>query len=170
MTGSSLPSLARSVKSSVYFLSASRLDSASDSLTCSPPRTALIACSKAALDKPCVFNNFPAAPLSSASASKNISLAIKPSPRLSANLSVTLSRLFKSREIATSPELSVVFGKFVIALASPVLSGAKCTPACANNELVPPSSCLIKASSKCKDSMVGQSLATAKLCASLSAC
>ena len=170
ITGSSLPNLARSVKSTVYFLSDSRLDSASDSFTCSPPRTSLIANSKADLDKPWVLSNLPAGPLSSASASKNISLAIKPSPRFKASLSVTLSKLLRSREIDTSPALSVDFAKLLIALMSPVLSGAKCTPAWASSELVPPSSCLIKASSKCRDSIVGLSLATAELCASFRAC
>ena len=122
------------------------------------------------LDKPCVLSNLPAGPLSSASASKNISLAIKPSPRFKASLSVIFNRLFKSREIDTSPALSGDFGKLLVALATAVLSGVKCTPACDNKELVPPSSCLIKASSKCSDSIVGLSFATAKLCASLSAC
>ena len=170
MTGSSLPNAARSVRSTVYFFSDSRFDSASEAFTCSPPRTALMADSKAALAKPCALSNLPAAPLSSSKANKNISLAIKPSPRLTANLSVTLSKLFSSREIVTSPALSVLLGRLAIALTKPAFSGAKCTPACANKALLPPSSCLIKASNKCNASMVGLSLATAKLCASLSAC
>ncbi len=47
ITGSSLPWRARSVRSSVYFLSASRLASASGFSTACPPRTALIAVSMA---------------------------------------------------------------------------------------------------------------------------
>ena len=165
-----MPERARSVKSIVYFLSASRFDSASESFTCSPPRTSSTACSNATFDRPCIFNNLPAVPLSSASANRNISLAIKASPRLSANLSVTFSKLFKSRETETSPELSEDFGKLSIAVVSAILSGVKCAPARANNEDVPPSSWLINAEIKCNASIVGLSFATAKLCASLRAC
>ncbi|MNQ20986.1 hypothetical protein D3C85_340860 [compost metagenome] len=76
MTGSSLPWRARSVRSRVYLDKASRLDSPSAPDTFSPPRTASTAASKAFFCRPASRRMRPASPLSSASASRNSSLAI----------------------------------------------------------------------------------------------
>ena len=149
MTGSSFPWRARSVRSVVYFFSASRLPSASACCTESPPRTALMACSKAARCAPCSFSRRPVAPLSSAKASKNISEAMKASLRLSASLSVRFSRLFRSREMLTSPPCPCTVGKPLMLLSKACFSAATLTPARARIEPVPPSSWLIKASNKC---------------------
>ena len=97
ITGSSLPARARSVRSTVYFLSASRWLSASWLLTCAPPRTALIAASSALRVRPCCFAMRPASPLSSATASRNISLAMYVSLSFCASLSALFSRPASSR-------------------------------------------------------------------------
>ena len=76
ITGSSLPLRARSVRSRVYFFSASRWPSASALFTGSLPRTALMACSSVLRLPPISLNRRPASPLSSASANRNISEAM----------------------------------------------------------------------------------------------
>ena len=76
ITGSSLPCSARSVRSIVYFFSASRWPSASAESTLAPPRTASIAATRAFFDSPWSRASRPASPLSSATASRNISLAM----------------------------------------------------------------------------------------------
>src|SRR5258705_2968311 len=104
LTGSSFPSRARSVRSIVYFLSASRWPSASAESTPAPPRTASIAVSSALRVRPASFSRRPMSPLSSAAASRKSSLAMNWSPRLVASLSVRFSRLLRSRETAISPQ------------------------------------------------------------------
>ena len=174
ITGSSLPMRARSVKSNVYFLSASRWLSASWLSTAPSPRTSSILASSAALISPFCLSNLPVVPLSSAKASKKSSLAMYASLRFCASLSVIFSRLFRSREIATSPDIwpetSADFGKWLIAVFKAVLSGFSWTPARANSDAVLPSSWFSKASNKCGGSIAVLSAPSAILCASLMAC
>lgn len=91
ITGSSLPARARSVRSSVYFLSASRWPSASALLTWAPPRTASIAASRLLRVRPCSRAAWAVSPLPSTSASRKSSLAMNWSPRLIASFSVACS-------------------------------------------------------------------------------
>ena len=97
ITGSSLPWRARSVRSSVYFFSASRWPSASAESTFSPPRTASIAASSALRVRPWPRTMPPRSVLASASASRNISLAMNWSPRLVASFSAACSSATRSR-------------------------------------------------------------------------
>ena len=97
ITGSSLPLRARSVRSSVYFFSASRWPSASAESTFWPPRTASIAASSALRVRPWPRTTPPRSVLLSASASRNISLAMNWSPRLPASLSAACSSDTRSR-------------------------------------------------------------------------
>ena len=101
ITGSSLPRRARSVRSRVYFLSASRWPSASAESTFWPPRTASIAPSRALRVKPQSFTSAATGSLLSVTASRNISLAMNWSPRLLASFSVACSRLPRSRPACT---------------------------------------------------------------------
>ena len=153
ITGSSLPARARSVRSMVYFFSASRLPSASGLDTFSVPRKAVTACSSAFLLPPASLSRRPASPLSSPSASTNISEAMNWSPRFCASLSVTFSRLVSSRDICTSPPVPSTLGKRPIAPLRDSRSRATLTPARAKSEAVPPSSCAINALSRCSGSM-----------------
>ncbi len=82
ITGSSLPSRARAVRSIVYLSSASRWPSASWLSTPAPPRTASMAASSALRVRPASLAMRPVSPLSPVSASRNSSLAMNWSPRL----------------------------------------------------------------------------------------
>ena len=103
ITGSSLPWRARSVRSSVYFFSASRWPSASAESTFWPPRTASIAASSALRVRPWPRTMPPMSLLASASASRNISLAMNWSPRLLASFSAACSSCTRSRPACTWP-------------------------------------------------------------------
>ena len=92
ITGSSLPSRARSVRSSVYFFSASRWPSASAESTFCPPRTCSIAASSALRVRPWPRTMPAKSVFASASASRNISLAMNWSPRLLASFSAALQQ------------------------------------------------------------------------------
>ena len=141
ITGSSLPAPARSVRSVVYFFKASRAPSASGLCTPSPPRTALIACSSAGRTAPLCFNKRPVSPLSCVNASKNISDATNWSPRFCASLSVTLSKLLRSRDTFTSPLVPSTLGSRSIACASAPRNAGTFAPARPSSEVVPPSCC-----------------------------
>ena len=83
ITGSSLPSRARSVRSIVYFLSASRWPSASCESTLGAAAHRFDRLPRApCASSPCSLRRRPVSPLSSASASRNSSLAMNWSPRL----------------------------------------------------------------------------------------
>ena len=170
MTGSSLPWRARSVRSRVYFLSASRCPSASGFATFSPPRTALIAWSIAFLLPPASFSRRPASPLSSATARTKSSEAMYWSPRFCASLSVRLRRFERSRPIWTSPPWPSTLGRRSIAFRSPSRSFGTFTPALERSDAVPPSSWSSSAARTCTGSMNWLSAPTARLCASASAC
>ncbi|MNE47482.1 hypothetical protein D3C80_1418920 [compost metagenome] len=73
ITGSSLPSSARSVRSMVYFSSAWRFSSALASSTFLPPRTLSMACSSFSLVRPWARSSSPRLPFSSRAASTNSS-------------------------------------------------------------------------------------------------
>ncbi len=113
ITGSSLPCRARSVRSIVYFFSASRCDSASALLTFAPPRTASIAAMSAVFVSPASRARRPASPLSSAIASRNISLATNSSPRFCASRSAMFSRPARSRPIWIWPPVPCTCGSRV---------------------------------------------------------
>ncbi len=76
ITGSSLPLSARSVRSMVYFSSAWRWSSAFSACTFSPPRSLSMAARSFCLLAPADFSSWPAAPVSSITASRNHSLAM----------------------------------------------------------------------------------------------
>ena len=170
ITGSSLPWRARSVRSRVYFARASRWPSASWFDTLWPPRIDSIARSRCSRVAPCCLNSRPASPLSSSRASRNSSEAMNWSPRFCASLSVRFSRFDSSRETLTSPPCPSTLGRRPIAALSASRSGPTLTPAFASSELVPPSSCSIRASSRWTGSMYGLSLPIARLWASAKAC
>ncbi|MNT01309.1 hypothetical protein D3C72_1357700 [compost metagenome] len=168
ITGSSLPMRARSVRSMVYFFSASRWPSASALLTDSPPRTAWMADSSDLRFRPFSRAMRPASPLSSATASRNSSLAMNWSPRLMASFSVALSRLTSSRPIWTSL-VPCTCGRRLMAASSAVCRPCTLTPARDSSALAAPSSCASSARSRCCGSMYWLSLPSARLCASASA-
>ena len=153
MTGSSLPSRARSVRSMVYFFSASRWPSASWECTVSEPRTALIASSRAAGFAPLALSRRPSSPLSFTAASRKSSEAMNWSPRLVASLSVRFSRLLRSREMPISPPCPSTFGRRLIASSIALRSGATFTPARCRSEAVLPSSWARRAERRCCGSM-----------------
>ena len=153
MTGSSLPSRARSVRSIVYFLSASRCPSASCESTLPLPRTASTAPSSAFFVSPCSLSRRPVSPLSSASASRNSSLAMNWSPRLVPSLSVRFRSRVRSRDTVISPPCPSTFGRLAIDCASAVLRRGTATPARESSDAVPPSSWFSNASSRCCGSM-----------------
>ncbi len=168
MTGSSLPMRACSVRSMVYFLSASRWLSASALPTVWPPRTASMAASSARRASPCSRAMRPASPLSSATASRNSSLAMNWSPRLMPSFSVCCSRLPRSRPTCTcSPPCTC--GRRLMALSSATSSALALTPARDSRFLVAPSGWRSIASSRWTGSIYGLSLPSARLCASASA-
>ena len=103
ITGSSLPLRARSVRSSVYFFSASRWPSASAESTVAPPRTASMAASSALRVRPWPRTTPPMSVFESASATRNISLATNWSPRLPASFSACCSSCSRSRLADTCP-------------------------------------------------------------------
>ncbi len=168
ITGSSLPMRARSVRSMVYFLSASRCVSASALLTASPPRTAWMAASSGLRLSPFSRAMRPASPLSSDTASRNSSLAMNWSPRLMDSFSAALSRLTSSRPTWTSL-VPCTCGRRLMAASSAVCKPFTLTPARCSSALAAPSFCAISARSRCCGSMYWLSLASARLCASASA-
>ena len=123
MTGSSLPFRAKSVRSTVYFLSASRCWSASAESIPSAPRADAIAASSDLASTPLSRSRRPLAPLSCIKANKKSSVAINVSPRCIANLSAKFSMTLNSRPTCTSPpmpctcgiDLSVTSMAFIIA-------------------------------------------------------
>ncbi len=169
ITGSSLPARARSVRSIVYFLSASRLLSPSGLVTGWPPRTAWIAASSALRVRPCWRASLPVSPLSSASASRNISLEMYESPAFCASLSAWLSRPASSRPTCRLPSLPFTCGSRSSASAKPVCNAWTCTPARASSERAAPSDCASSADSACGPSMYWWSRPAARLWASCSA-
>ena len=139
MTGSSLPSRARWVKSKVYFFSASRWSSALALSTFCPPRMASMALFKLASDAPACFNNLPVAPFSCNKATKNNSLAINVSPRLAAALSIKFKVFCNSRLGRISPPWPVTLGKPCIMVCTSPCKRATSTRACCNKDWLPPS-------------------------------
>ncbi len=129
MTGSSLPWRARSVRSSVYFLSASRWPSASAESTFWPPRTARMAASSALRERPWPRATPARSVLASASASRNISPAMKLSPCLLASFSAACSSETRSRPALTCWPWPLTWGRPAIRPSSAVLSAATLTPA-----------------------------------------
>ncbi len=153
MTGSSFPSRARSVRSIVYFLSASRWPSASWLSTPAPPRTASMAEASALRVRPLSLRMRPVSPLSSVSASRKSSLAMNWSPRFTASLSVRLSRLESSRDTPISPPVPSTLGSRSMDFASAAFTLGTATPARASSDAVPPSSWSSRATSRCWGSM-----------------
>ncbi len=170
ITGSSLPSRARAVRSIVYLVSASRWPSASCESTPAPPRTASMAASSALRLRPASFAMRPVSSLSPVSASRNSSLAMNWSPRLVASLSVRLSRLLRSRETVISPPWPSTLGSRSMEALSAACSLGTWTPARASSDVVPPSSCASSAASRCCGSMKPLSWPSARLWASANAC
>src|SRR4051794_7028639 len=167
ITGSSLPWRARSVRSSVYLVSAWRCDSSACPCTVSPPRTSSIAFSNAALVTPACFKRRPASPLSPAAASRKSSEAMYWSPRFCASLSATLRSVVRSRPIITSPGVPSTLARRASASASPFFRALVLPPALAMRPAIPGS--FSSALSKCGGSMYWLSLPKAALCASASA-
>ena len=140
ITGSSLPALARSVKSTQYFFSDSRCSSASALSTFWPPRTAAMADSRLLRVRPCARAALPKSDLLSARASKNSSPATNWSPRLIASFSAACKSETRSRPTCTwsCPWTS---GSFLIAVSATPSSPVWLTPARCNKALGPSSWC-----------------------------
>ena len=171
ITGSSLPSRARAVRSIVYLVE--RLALALGFLRVSHPRRR--APSRWRLRAPCGSGPPPSRcvrcrPLSPVSASRNSSLAMNWSPRLVASLSVRLSRLLRSRETVISPPWPSTLGSRSMEAFSAACSLGTWTPARASSDVVPPSSCASSAASRCCGSMKPLSWPSARLWASANAC
>ena len=169
ITGSSLPCRARSVRSSVYFFSASRWPSASALSTFWPPRTASIAASSALRVRPCSLQRAGRSPTStSAAASRNISLAMNWSPRLLASFSAACSSAPSSRPGWHLLAALHLRQALAIAASSAACSLPTLTPARASSAFGP-SACASIAASTWTGSMYGLSRVTARLWASASA-
>ena len=151
ITGSSLPERARSVRSSVYFFSASRWPSASAESTFWPPRTASTAAVNALRVSPWPRTMPPMSLLASASASRNISLAMNWSPRLPASFSAAWINCTRSRPACTCPP-PCTLGKPPIRLCIAVFSAAVLAPARSSSALGP-SGCASIAASRCAGSI-----------------
>jgi hypothetical protein len=165
ITGSSLPRRARSVRSSVYFFNASRWPSASALSTFWPPRTASIAASSDLRVSPWPRTMPPMSLLASASASRNISLAMNWSPRLAASFSAAWISATSSRPGCTVPPPPCTCGSARIAVSIAVFSAAVFAPARSSKDFGP-SGCASIAASTCAGSMYGLSPVTARLWAS----
>ncbi len=146
ITGSSLPLRARSVRSSVYFFSASRWPSDSAESTFWPPRTASTAAVSALRVRPWPRTMPPMSLLASASASRNISLAMNWSPRLPASFSAACSNCTRSRPACTWPP-PCTLGKPLIRLSIAPFSAAVLAPARSSRALGP-SGCSSMAASR----------------------
>ena len=141
MTGSSLPSSARWVRSMVYFSSALRPSSAFGSSTRSPPRVLSMARSRASRVSPAARRISPSRPRSSSAASAKSSLEMYWSFLCWASLSVRLRSLPRSFEGMTSPPVPSTRGRRFRAWVSWLRSAATSTPAWARSgRTVPPSS------------------------------
>ena len=92
------------------------------------------------------------------------------SPRFVASLSVTLSRLSRSRETSISPPCPSTFGSRSMAFFTACFSFGTATPARDSSDDVPPSSWSSSVDSRCCGSIAPLSLPSARLCASASAC
>ena len=144
ITGSSLPALARSVRSTQYFFSDSRCSSASALSTFWPPRTAAMADSRLLRVRPWARAALPKSDLLSARASKNSSPATNWSPRLIASFSAACSSETRSRPTCTwsCPWTS---GSFFSAASATANKPAWLTPARCNKALGPSSWCSMAA-------------------------
>ncbi len=169
ITGSSLPRRARSVRSSVYFFSASRWPSASCEFTDSPPRTAEIAASSDLRVRPCSRARRPASDLSSDSARRIISLDRNWSPRFCDSRSARFSSDISSRPTWVSPPVPETLGRRSKALRNALVRPPTFTPARCNSERALPSSWFNRAVRRWTGSMYWLSLPTARLWASASA-
>ena len=168
ITGSSLPLRARSVRSSVYFLSASRWPSASAESTVAPPRTASMAASSALRVRPWPRTMPPRSDLASARATRNISLATNWSPRLPASFSACCSSCSRSRLPDTCPP-PCTCGRPATRPSMAVFRPAVLAPARSSRDFGP-SGCASMAASTCAGSTYGFSRATAALWPSARAC
>jgi hypothetical protein len=164
MTGSSLPLRARSVRSRQYFLSDSRLPSASGLSTFWPPRTASTAASSALRDSPFSRAMRPMSCLLSASASSTSSPAMYSSPRLRPSFSAACSSDTSSRPTWTC-SWPCTWGRLCMAPSAPASRPGTLTPARCSSARGP-SSCRSMATSRCSGSMYWWSLARARLWAS----
>ncbi|MNZ82281.1 hypothetical protein D3C78_1009750 [compost metagenome] len=161
ITGSSLPSSARLVMSTVYLSSAWRDSSAFGSLTASPPRRLLMAFSSACLLTPWASSSLPRrVPLSSA-ASSTSSLEMYWSPFCWARRSAWLSRRARSCDMFTSPVGFWIFGRSSSALASAWRRAAMSKPTCISSGRIEPPCCSSRADIRCSGSMALLSRPTA---------
>ena len=103
ITGSSLPSSARLVRSTVYLSSAWRDSSTLGSLTAWPPRRLAMAFSRAFFDTPWPSSSLPSLVFSSMAASSTSSLEMNWSPRCCDRRSAWLSRRARSCDRLMSP-------------------------------------------------------------------
>ena len=148
ITGSSLPSLAFSVRSTVYFFRASRLFSASGLSTFSPPRTDKIAFSRLSLLRPSSCARCAASHLLSHKAKRKRSVEMNLSPSLSASLSIELRIAINSRLIWTLSVAPETSGSLPIASFTLRSSSLTLTPERSKSVLPVPSVSFNTASSK----------------------
>ncbi|OQC09023.1 MAG: hypothetical protein BWX79_01537 [Alphaproteobacteria bacterium ADurb.Bin100] len=151
ITGSSLPMRARSVRSMVYLVRASRWPSASALLTPCPPRTASMAASRLLRVRPLARARLPISALLSASASRYNSPAMNWSPRLIDSFSVACNSLASSGPTWTCswPWTS---GRRLMAASPAASRPGTLTPARCSSAFGP-SSCFSMATSKWAGSM-----------------
>ncbi len=167
ITGSSLPMRARSVRSMVYFLRASRWPSPSALSMVWPPRTALMADSRLERVTPLSLSSWPARveePLLSVSASRNSSLAMNWSPRLRASFSVACSSRPSSEPTCTW-SWCCTRGRSARAFSAAACSWPTLAPARCKSERGP-SSWRSSATSRCRGSILDWSPPRASVCAS----
>ena len=171
ITGSSLPSRARSVRSIVYFFSASRWPSASCESTPPPPRTVSIAVCSAFRVSPASFSRRPGLALVVGEGQQE---ELAGDELVAALARLLVGEVEEVVEIARNRD----FAALALDLRetarsrrpSACLSLGTATPARERSEAVPPSSCSSIAARRCCGSMKPLSLASALLCASASAC
>ena len=130
ITGSSLPSSARLVMSTVYLSSAWRDSSTFGSFTASPPRRLATAFSSALRDTPWPSSSLPSLVFSSIAASNTSSLEMNWSPFCWARRSAWLSRRARSWDRFTSPVGLWIFGSASSSLLRPLRRAAISKPTC----------------------------------------
>ena len=153
ITGSSLPLSARSVRSWVYFFSASILSSALGSVTASPPRTSWIFSASTFFLMPAFLNSLPSSPPSSQAASNSASVDTYWSPRCWASRSARLSSRAKPWDSCTSPLNCPTVGSLSMAIFKAVMTSAGLAPAFSSNGAATPPLCCSSANSKCTGSI-----------------
>ncbi|MCY1511346.1 hypothetical protein D9M68_457620 [compost metagenome] len=169
ITGSSLPSSARLVRSTLYLSRAWRDSSALGSFTAWPPRRLATAFSRALRVTPWPSSSLPRRVFSSIAASSTSSLEMNWSPFCWDRRSAWLSRRARSWDRFTSPVGFWIFGRWSSSRVRPWRRAAMSKPTCMSRGLMEPPCWSSRASTRCTGSMAGWSWPTARDWASESA-